>query len=351
MGKWRGLDCSQGRIVGCQRPGAATLVRVTFVRSLYARFRDLIHEGARFGVVGFVGLLVTYGVVYLLRYHAGLGRLSSLAIASVIATAVTFVGNRYWTYRRRERKGLGRETAMFFGVNGISVAVSEVPVVLTYPLHLDSELSYGLAVSGGIAVATLFRYWSYKKWVWRPAATPAGAAQLAPAHRHSGGASRPRRLVRLAAGTFRQLSPELVAFSLVGASAFLVTDAGAVLLHFQAGAGPLTSNLIATAMAVVVSYAGNRSWTFRRRQRSTVAREGPLFLMLTTGGLAIQLACLGFSVSVLDLHGKLPYNVALVTGIGLGSLFRYCSYRRWVWKPMPPSPQSRWPAYAADGAI
>ena len=141
---------------------------MTFVRSLYARFRDLIHEGARFGVVGFVGLLVTYGVVYLLRYHAGLGRLSSLAIASVIATAVTFVGNRYWTYRRRERKGLGRETALFFGVNGISVAVSEVPVVLTYPLHLDSELSYGLAVSGGIAVATLFRYWSYKKWVWRP---------------------------------------------------------------------------------------------------------------------------------------------------------------------------------------
>lgn len=26
--------------------------------------------------------------------------------------------------------------------------------------------TYNIAVNGGIALATLFRYWSYKKWVW-----------------------------------------------------------------------------------------------------------------------------------------------------------------------------------------
>ena len=61
------------------------------MRALYARFGNLIHEGARFGVVGFIGLVVTDGVTNLLRYQAGLDRLSSFAIASVIAAGVTFI--------------------------------------------------------------------------------------------------------------------------------------------------------------------------------------------------------------------------------------------------------------------
>jgi putative flippase GtrA len=30
----------------------------------------------------------------------------------------------------------------------------------------EGKLSYNVALAGGIALATLFRYWSYKKWVW-----------------------------------------------------------------------------------------------------------------------------------------------------------------------------------------
>jgi putative flippase GtrA len=329
----------------------ARLGRVTFLRAMYARFRDLIHEGARFGVVGFVGLVVTDGFANLLRYHAGLGELTSFAIGIVIATVVTFVGNRFWTYRHRERTGLRRETALFFGVNGVGVAISEVPVVLTYLLHRDGGLAYNLAINGGNALATLFRYWSYKRWVWRTGAAPAVTTQPAPAHRHSASTHRPRRLLRLISRTFSQLSRELALFSLVGASAFLVADAGTVLLHFEARVGPVTSKLIAIAVAVVVSYAGNRYWTFRRRQRRTVAREGPLFVILTTAGLAVQLTCLGFSTYMLGLQGKLAYNIALVTAIGLGGLFRYCSYRTWLWRSQPSPLQSRRSGYAANGAI
>jgi putative flippase GtrA len=153
----------------------ANLGAVKSVRALYARFRHLIHEGARFGVVGLVGLAITDGGANLLRYQAGMGRLSAVAIATVVATAVSFIGSRYWTFRHRERTGVGRETILFFTVNGIGVGISEAPVVLTYPFHLDSGLAYNVALNGGIALATLFRYWSYKNWVWRAeTATPAG---------------------------------------------------------------------------------------------------------------------------------------------------------------------------------
>ena len=145
-------------------------------------------------------------------------------------------------------------------------------------------------------------------------------------------------LARLAGGRSWQLVPELAKFGIVGVLAVLVADIGTNLLHFQAGMGPLTSNVIATVVSTVVSYLGNRHWTFRHRQRTTVGREGVLFFVLNGIGLAIQLACLGFSTYVLNLHGKFSYNIFLVIGIGLATVFRYVAYKRWVWRAQPPAP-------------
>ena len=136
---------------------------------------------------------------------------------------------------------------------------------------------------------------------------------------------------------FRLLACELGKFGVVGVVAFVVTDAGTNLLHFRAGQGPLTANVIATVVAMAVSYAGNRYWTFRDRQRSGVRREGILFFLLNAVGLVIQLACLWLTTYLLGLHGKLTYNAALVTGIALATLFRYWSYKTWVWRAQPMS--------------
>lgn len=136
---------------------------------------------------------------------------------------------------------------------------------------------------------------------------------------------------------FRLIASELGKFGIVGVLAFVVTDAGTNLLHFRAGQGPLTANVIATIVAMAVSYAGNRYWTFRHRQRSGVRREGILFLLFNGVGLGIQLACLGFATYLLGLHGKLSYNVALVGGIAAATLFRYWSYKQWVWRAATPA--------------
>jgi hypothetical protein len=60
-----------------------------------------------------------------------------------------------------------------------------------------------------------------------------------------------------------------------------------------------------------------------------------VFFLLNGIGLGIQLVCIGFTYYLLDMHGKLAYNVALLFGIGLGTLFRFWSYRRWVWLAPP----------------
>jgi putative flippase GtrA len=93
--------------------------------------------------------------------------------------------------------------------------------------------------------------------------------------------------------------------------------------------------VIATIAGTFVAFLGNRYWTFRHREGSTLVRESAVFFVLNGIGLGIQLACIGFTYYLLNMHGKLAYNVALIFGIGLGTLFRFWSYRRWVWLAPP----------------
>lgn len=130
---------------------------------------------------------------------------------------------------------------------------------------------------------------------------------------------------------FRQLIHEGAKFGVVGFIGFIISDGGTNLLRSTFAMGWLTANVIATLVAMVFTYAANRYWTFQHRERTTVGREGFLFFILNGVGLAIQLACLGFTVHVLGETGKVPANVGLAIGIVLGTVFRFWSYRKWVW--------------------
>jgi putative flippase GtrA len=190
---------------------------------------------------------------------------------------------------------------------------------------------------GGLARLPSARELAQKAWS-AGIVTPARPIRQASAHRRPTSLLRQVGLGRLLYGKSRQLIYELAKFGIVGGLAVLVAAIGTNVLHFQAGVGPLISNVIATVAATAVSYVGNRYWTFRHRQRTDVSREGILFFVLNGIGLAVQLACLGFSTYVLGLHDRLSYNISLVIGIGLATLFRYWAYKKWVWRAQPPTP-------------
>lgn len=132
------------------------------MQALYGRFRDLIHEAARFGVVGLAGLVVTGIGANLLQYGAGTDTFSATAAATIVATAVSFAASRYWTFRHRNRSGARRETVLFYLVNAIGAAIPEGRAWLASALGLTGKVSYNVAPNGGIALATLFR-WAYEK--------------------------------------------------------------------------------------------------------------------------------------------------------------------------------------------
>ena len=164
---------------------------MTVVRGLYARFQRLIHEAAKFGVVGIVGVFITNGGYALLHNTFGLGPVTATTIATIVATAVSYVANRYWSFRHRERTSVAREGVIFFVLNGIGLLIQDAVVAFNFYIlsNGNNKAAEFIALNVGIAIATLFRFWSYRKWVW--AAPADGAETAASGHQPEPGAPPP----------------------------------------------------------------------------------------------------------------------------------------------------------------
>jgi putative flippase GtrA len=151
--------------------------QVSLVSTLYQRFRLLIHEGAKFVVVGGTGSIVTLGGADILTFDVGVNRYASLTVATIVATVITFVGNRYWTFRHRQGAGTTRESVMFFVLNGVGLLIQYASLGFFWDgLGLHTKLWYNVANFVGLVIGTLFRFWSYRKWVWH--VQPAGGPEV-----------------------------------------------------------------------------------------------------------------------------------------------------------------------------
>ncbi|GLW12695.1 membrane protein [Microtetraspora sp. NBRC 13810] len=123
---------------------------------------------------------------------------------------------------------------------------------------------------------------------------------------------------------------ELVRFGSIGLVAFLL-DTGvynlfAVVLEW----GPLTSKVLAASVSTVCAYLGNRLWTFRHREQSGLGREYFLFFLLNGVALLLGVLVIGFTKYTLRVDDAFSLNIANLVGVGLGTLFRFWSYRKWV---------------------
>ncbi|MGD0699897.1 MAG: GtrA family protein [Trebonia sp.] len=140
---------------------------MSLIRDTYLRFQVLVHEVAKFGVVGLIGFVVQLGVQNALHSGAGVGAITAVIIGYIVATMVTFVGNRHWAFKHRKGKGLRHETITFVLLNvvGIVIQVGIVDIAY-YELGYKDGLSYNIATIIGIGLATLFRLYAYRKFVF-----------------------------------------------------------------------------------------------------------------------------------------------------------------------------------------
>ncbi len=133
-----------------------------------------------------------------------------------------------------------------------------------------------------------------------------------------------------------RLFKELSRFLTVGAVAYVVDVGVFNALRFLGDSAPLaskplTAKVISTVLAVLVAYVGNKKWTYGHRNGQTVRKELLLFFGLNAIAMVIALGCLWFSHYILGFTSPLADNIsANIIGIGLGTIFRFLTYRKWV---------------------
>jgi putative flippase GtrA len=149
----------------------------------------------------------------------------------------------------------------------------------------------------------------------------------------------------------RHLVPELAKFGVVGATGSVVDLGGSALLYGTFHLGPITSKAIALTAACVVTYLGSRFWTFRHRENQAVHRELILFIVLNAIGLVIAEIVIGTTAYAFGAKDQIAYNVASVIGTGIGTIFRFWAYRKWVFlAPVPATAADPADLAAADPA-
>ncbi|MFD8721500.1 GtrA family protein [Streptomyces sp. NPDC059629] len=128
----------------------------------------LVREVAKFGAVGGAGILVNLGVFNLLRHATGLQVVRASVIATVVAIVFNYLGFRYWTYRDRDKHGRTKELTLFLLFSAVGLVIENgLLYAATYGFGWDSPLQSNVFKFVGIGVATLFRFWSYRTWVFK----------------------------------------------------------------------------------------------------------------------------------------------------------------------------------------
>ncbi|MFI6586677.1 GtrA family protein [Embleya sp. NPDC050493] len=138
-----------------------------------ARIRS---EVTQFLVAGGLAYAVDV-LVFNLGLSLGMGGVAAKIVSSIPATIVAYVGNRYWTYRHRDRTGVGREYTLFFVFSAIAAGIQASSVFVSHTLMgYESKLADNISANiVGMALGTLFRFWAFRTWVFkhkRPAVAP-----------------------------------------------------------------------------------------------------------------------------------------------------------------------------------
>jgi putative flippase GtrA len=152
------------------RPPRTWLVsrKVAPVRGWYRRWRTLIGEAWRFGIVGAANVVINFVVfnALALTLFPG-GELKANIVATAFATTTSYLMNRGWTFRHRKTSRIPREYVLFFAFNAAALGIElGVMGAAKYGLGLTTLWALNLAKAGGLGLGTVFRFWTYRSFVF-----------------------------------------------------------------------------------------------------------------------------------------------------------------------------------------
>ncbi|PXY32365.1 GtrA family protein [Prauserella muralis] len=143
------------------------------LRSVLIKHRELL----KFAIVGGTTFVVDNGIWYLLKLTVLEPKpTTAKAIAIIVATIVSYVLNREWSFRTRGGRERHHEAALFFLISGFAVVLNLIPLLVSrYVFDLEqphvsllvqeaADFASGSII--GMLLAMFFRFWAFRKWVF-----------------------------------------------------------------------------------------------------------------------------------------------------------------------------------------
>ena len=170
---------------------------------------DRHHEAAKFLLVGGVCFVATAIVNYALKLTVLHEKpVTALAIATILATILSYVLNREWSFSTRGGRERHHEAALFFSVSAVGIVLNLVPLWISRyvlllrvpdvsrPVQEVADFVAGMLL--GTLIAMVFRLWAFKRFVFphaqaRPPRRSGGPGPRSPIVQHEPG---PRRRER-----------------------------------------------------------------------------------------------------------------------------------------------------------
>ncbi|MBB2946051.1 putative flippase GtrA [Actinoplanes lutulentus] len=155
--------------------------------SLRTRLRALVHEVGKFGTVGGIAFAIDL-MIFNVLLRAGAETLTAKTVSTTIATTFAFLGNRFWTWRGGRHTNMARQYTTFFVLNAIGLGIALACLAIShYGLGqiwpaLRSPVADNIAGQFvGTAMGTMFRFWSYRRFVFRATDAPVEDNEAKPA--------------------------------------------------------------------------------------------------------------------------------------------------------------------------
>lgn len=155
-----------------------------------SRFRDAIishiKRGSTFLIVGGIAFVADAAIFNMLVYWEGKGPLFTFPLVAkmlsiLAASCVSYIGSKLWTFKDSQRPASSTQFLQFMGLNIVAILLQMSCLGFSrYILHEANAFSDNLwGTLIGQAVATLFRYVTYNKWVFPTSKYSASGGQKA----------------------------------------------------------------------------------------------------------------------------------------------------------------------------
>jgi putative flippase GtrA len=143
------------------------------LRSLLLRRREVV----KFAVVGGVCYVITVVINYGLKLTVLTEKpVTALIVATIIASIISYLLNRQWSFRTRGGRRRHHEASLFFLFSAIAVGLTALPLfvsrylfelrtpTVSRPAQEIADFVSGLIL--GTVLGMVFRLWAFRRWVF-----------------------------------------------------------------------------------------------------------------------------------------------------------------------------------------